>query len=278
MATEELTDEEKKAAKEIDDKAAGEKTSLEKLGDQIGNVEDLIKSQVAEKEADEEGKKEDENVIDWEKVTPEELAKSLVDGENKDKAKEFITELVESCNILPQDMYSETGEPYIDENMLKSMEESEEAGQKLMSGILYSMQEANAMNAKKDTFQMQLLVDLAKSIVGIHGEMVEMKKSMSKEEMTVIPGNDDGNALPDLEGTAAKPLSQDEGAVDGSPLYNKGAYMFALKKSFPGLYGNQEDLEKQNKYADYFSRYSVNEAIAMIPAEDANLIKGHLPN
>lgn len=281
MTTKELENEEKKAAEEIDKQAKDEKSKLDALGSDISTVKDLLKSHVEKEEEKKKEPEKDEVKIDFSEITPKDLAKSLVDGEHKDKAKEFINQLIEDCNILPQDIHFD-GKPYIDEKLMKSMEEAEEGGLSFMKAILYSMQESNERNAKKDEFQMNLLVGLSKSLIGMHDKMVEMEKSISgkgKETTDKKEEKEDELELPDLENAATDPLSKDQGMAKSTTVIDeRPAWYAALRKALPGSYGNQEELEKQAKYADWIKRYGVHEASLMIPAEDLSMIRGHLPN
>ena len=118
----ELTQEEKDAAKKLETEAAEEKTTLSGISDQLSGVEDMLKSQT-KKEEDPANPPEDE--IDFEKIkeNPEELAKAFTD--DPEGQKDFIKKFSDACGIHPRDMYDEEGNQLIDEDMAKAMVEEE---------------------------------------------------------------------------------------------------------------------------------------------------------
>ena len=272
---EELTQEEKDAAAKINEKAANEKTEMEKIGETLTGVDTLVKSLVEDKEKKEDGDGIEENQeIDFEKIVPEDLAKSFKG--DTDKAKEYISKLTEACNIMPQDMTDEDGERFIDDEMLKSLQDSEETGQRYLSGIFHAMQESNERTVKKDAVNMQLLIDLAKSVTGLHGVMGELQKSMVPVEKSVPK---EENILPLLgESAGQSPLSlQGQGAIEQSTGidYNQG--LSILKKAFPGNFGNIEESAKYEEYVDYTKKNGFEEALNIMSDDDRAVVISCIP-
>ena len=70
----ELSQEEKEVAAKLEAESGTESSAIDQIGDRLSSVETLLKSQTEEKEKVEDTPEEKE--IDFEKISPEELAKS----------------------------------------------------------------------------------------------------------------------------------------------------------------------------------------------------------
>ncbi|UCE67402.1 MAG: hypothetical protein JSU85_05140 [Candidatus Zixiibacteriota bacterium] len=247
-----MGEEEKKAADQIDNEIEKNKTSKElaDVKNQLAGLEDLLKSTMKQiSKSDEE--EETEELFDFESVSPEELAENLAKSFKSDEERtEYLVKFAEACGVMPQDMYDKEGEPYIDENMLKSINESEDKGNRLLSGIFYSMQEANDRRTKMDATILQTMSVLAKSISDIGKKIENMNKSVSEGDIEGDTGeeNKEDGQLPDLgEHAASPPLSEQESSNNGQQ-YNLTQLKKAIERSFPGNYGNTEEQAKCHKY------------------------------
>lgn len=272
---EELTEE--MAAEEIDTSIEESKTSAQSIDERLANVEALLKSQTQQEE---EGEDEDydgddepeEDDFDIDDVEPEDLAKSLVD--DPERAFDFIERLTEACNLSPYDMIDDDGDFYITEDMQKALNESQERGQRFMAGILESLQEMRERTAKKDAVILQTVSQLAKSLRETAVELGELKKSLSSstpkepEEQLKLPEVGDG--------AANDPISNPVSVGQGSEI-DYATARTALKKAFPGRYGDTGEVVKYNKYADLARKIPFDEVLASMPPEDKAMVQGCLP-
>lgn len=275
MANEELTQEEKDKAAELAAKAQAEKSANEKIAENLSAVTDLLKSAVEKKTVEKEPEKKE---IDFENMDTHEMSVSLAKSfaDDKEKAVEFIKELTEACGLNPQDMVDGDGNEYIDEEMLKSLEESQTKGEKYLAGILYSMQETNSRNAKKDEVIMHTMMNLAKSVIDINATVTELQKSFAKPEGDKSGGEPEKKEgeiqLPTLD--AGDPISEIDTAMVKS--ISKADFMKALKKSFPGKHGNTVEQEKYNSYADQANRLDPEMVIGLMDDGDRSVVEGNL--
>lgn len=247
------------AANEIDKTIAGDKRDKEisdmkdemkRFMNNLTVMESMLKStqdQLAKKET---GEVEDPPV-DFSSIDPEELAEELAKSIPDDAdRKDYIVKLCEASGVLPQDMHDEDGEPYIGEEMLKSINESEERGSRILQGILYSLQEMNERRSKMDAVQLQMLSHLNKSLTGIY-EHMNMNKSVSSDENA----EGEGDKLIEVgEGVAADPLSDQNSSSNGEKKIDLATFERVLRKSFPGSYGNMDDERKFSEYLDEVKR------------------------
>lgn len=262
-----LTQEEKDAAAELEKDSKNEKSELAKIGEGLEGVQNLLKSQVEKKE-------EPKEEIDFESISPEELAKSMIG--DKEKATDFIAKFAEYAGVSPQDMFDENDEQFITDDMRKGLEESEETGQRLMKGILYSMEESTKRTQKVNEVLFGALSILVKSIEGLTSESTkinetveEMKKSMATE----IPKSD--QEIPNLEGNADDPLSQIEHA-SGTPTLDYNTQMHVLKKSFP-MDGTIEEQSAYQTYAGMVDKeIPFDQIISKMPMAHQQVTKGNL--
>ena len=277
----ELTQEEKDAAAAIDAESAGEKTKMEKIDETLNVASELLKSVVKDKEEEAEEEKKDEE-IDYSSIDPVEMAKSLVEDEDRDKTVDFISKLAKGCNVLPQDMYSEDGEPFIDEEMMKSITESEEKGHRALSAIMYSMQESNERNAKVADINMQLMSTLTKSIQDQNAVMAEMQKSLVSPETETEdpPAAEPENPLPDQDANDKTPLSQDTAGIGMGmeKSFSEDQMLYALEKSFPGTYNNVEEQAKRFKYNKLYKDLGFETFMSQLPMDEQQKVRSNLPN
>jgi hypothetical protein len=277
MANEELTQEEKDKAAELAADAQAEKSTNEKIAADLSAVTDLLKSAV-EKKTEEKTEPEKEE-IDFENMDTHKISETLAKSfaEDKEKAVEFIKEFMGSCGLNPQDMVDGDGNEYIDEEMLKSLEESQAKGERYLAGILYSMQETNSRNAKKDEVVMHTMMNLAKAVVDINSVVTELQKSFAKPEEEggeEVEGKEkkEGLELPTLD--SDEPISELDTSMKKS--ISKAEFMKALKKSFPGKHGNSREQEKYNEYADQANRLDPEMVIGLMDDGDRSLVEGNL--
>lgn len=275
MATDELTQEEKNKAAGLKKEAEKEKNKLDEIGGQLTSISDLIKSHVDKKEKDDETELEVKE-IDFEKLNAAELAKSF--GEDTEKAKDFIKELTEACGVNPEEMYDIDGYQYIDEEMLKSLEDAQSKGENYLAGIMLAMRETNERNAIKDNVIMQTISLLTKSITEQNEIIKELQKSVKKdEEKKEGKEKKDGIEMPSLD--ADDPLSE----LNDIDLTHKSVtsedLLSALKKSFPGKHGDVEEQQKYNIYAEFAERMDVETALDWIGRKsrsDLDLVQSNL--
>jgi hypothetical protein len=266
----ELSAEEQAAADKLKAEAKEEKTKIEQIGDDLADVTTMLKSVVEKKEeADSEEKKE----IDYSAIVPEKLAKSLVESDDKEKTVDFIARLTEGCNLMPQDMIGENGEPFVNAEMMKSLEDATDEGKQFLSGILYSMQEANERTAKVNAVNMQLMSTLVKSLQGLTEGMKEMEKSFVKP---VEKKADVVAELPEFtENTSAEAISEATGDDLGAPTIHRDVAVRAIKKSFKSE--DQNEYIKQTTYCGLVATHGYEAAITKIPLDDVSIIQSNLP-
>ncbi len=274
MSKEELTADEQAAADKLKAEAKEGKTKIDQIGDDLADVSTMLKSVVDKKEKETGDEEEKKKEIDYSEIVPEDLAKSLVESDDKEKTIDFISRLTEGCNLMPQDMIGENGEPFVDAEMMKSLEDATDEGKQFMSGILYSMQEANERTAKVNAVNMQLMSTLVKSLQGQTEVMKEMEKSFASK--TVEKKADDVDKLPEFtEENAADPASEATGEDQGALTIHRDVAMRAIKKSF--VSSDTQEYIKQTEYCDLVARHGFELAITKIPLDDASIIQSNLP-
>lgn len=273
----ELSPEEKKAADEINASAAEEKTQLEKIGEDVTGVSALLKSHVEEQEKANAEPAEPEAAFDIHSVSPEDFAKSMT-GTKEEKI-DYINRLTDSCGLMPQDMIDEDGGRYFSDEMMKSLENATTEVQGFMSATMYAMQEANERTAKKDSLMFQTQIDMAKSIESLAKVVGELSEKIEKSiPTTEITPTTEKSPLPDLDGTATKPVSEQVDLGGKQSKISSEVLSKAVNSAFPGLYGDVEDLKLQAKYADWAARMTPEEAMAAMPEEHRNMVICQIPN
>ena len=271
-----LTQEEKDKAAELEAEAGKEKTAIEKVGDELGELTSLLKSQVEKKPDPDDGEVEKDEPIDFDNLDPAELAKSF--GEDKEKAKEFIAKLAEESGLNPQDMLDTEGNRYVDEDMLKSLEELEERGSRYLAGIFHAMQENNERSAKVTETTMHTMVALAKSVTDLKGVIESMQKSTTEdkggdgeegevEKDTVLPALDAEDPISDL--------NPESGMKKSIPT---GDFEDALRKSFyNGSHGNHAQEAKYHKYMDLAKMFPPEMVLSQMESDsDRDLVQAEL--
>jgi len=262
-----LTQEEKDAAAKLEAESKNEKSELAKIGEGLEGVQTLLKSQVEKKE-------EPKEEIDFANISPEDLAKSFIG--DKDKATDFIARFAEYVGVKPQDMFDENDEQFITDEMRKGLEDSEETGQRLMKGILYSMEESNKRTQKMNEVLFGTLSILGKSMSGLVDESTKMNETveeMKKSMVTKIPDGD--QELPNIEGNADDPLSKIE-HEQGSPGIDYNTSMNVLRKSYPSD-GTIEQQSLYQKYAGMIdNEIPLEQIISTMPLEQREVVKGNL--
>lgn len=278
MMADELTQEEKDKAATLEAASTEEKSQLEQIGDTVTGVSDLLKSHVDGLEKEKETPPEEEAPFDIKSVTPEEFAKSI--GGTKEEKVDYIKRLTDACSLLPQDMIDEiNGERIFTAEMLKSMEDETSAVKGFMEATMYAMQEANDRTAVKDSLMFQTQIDMAKSIEALTAVVTEQNEKLEKSlPVTKIVPAETESPLPDLEGTATQPVSEQVDLGGGQPLMTPEAMSKAIKKTFPGRYGDTVELQLQNKYIDWLSRMTPEDTLASMEPEHRDMVACQLPN
>ena len=274
MAKEELSPEEQEAADKLKAESKTEKTKIDQIGDDLSGVTEMLKSHVEKTEkAEDDGGGEEEKPIDYSAINPEELAKSLVESDDKEKTVDFISRLTEGCNLMPQDMIAEDGEPFVSAEMMKSLEEASDEGKKFLSGILYSMQEANERNSKIAAVNMQLMSTLTKSIQDQNGILSVMEKSFTAKTVETKT-TDAATELPEFTEENSNTAKSVDVADETPALVHRDVGMRAVKKSF--ISSDPAQYRKQNEYCEKISSVGFETAMNQIPVEDMNIIKANL--
>lgn len=275
MAKEALSPEEQEAADKLKAESNTEETKIDQIGKDVAGVTEMLKSHVEKTEkAEDKGDGEEEKAIDYSAINPEELAKSLVESDDKEKTVDFISRLTEGCNLMPQDMIGEDGEPFVSADMMKSLEEASDEGKKYLSGILYAMQEGNERNAKLAAVNMQMMSTLTKAIQDQNGVVADLAKSFaSKTVETKIP--DKSTELPEFTEENSNTAKSVDTADDTPALIHRDIAMRAIKKSFPSSAGTESYI-KQTTYGDLVARIGYEKAIKEIPLDDAEMIRSDL--
>lgn len=222
---EELTAEEEAKAKELEQGSKVEKTQLEKIGDDVTNLTDMVKSQSGEKEK-EDPEKKDEG-LDM-KLNAEEMAKSITEAKPEDAGK-FIKELMIHCNVGIEDIFDEDGERYFPEEFVKSLKESEDETKQLLNGVIEANKAQHERYAKAFDVMMNLTLGMTKSFGGVVSELTEMKKSLVTPDVETETEVD----IPSVGEDAAKgPKSQDTDINATIPRYTVETMVTALNKAF----------------------------------------------
>lgn len=274
---EELNQEEENAAGEIDASAAEGKTQLEQINENVTGVSDMLKSHVEGLEKTEDPPEVSEEPFDIKSVTPEDFAKSI--GGTKEEQVDYIKRLVDSCNLMPQDMIDEdSGEQIFTAEMMKSMENETSTVQGFIAGAMYALQESNERTAAKDSLMFQTLLGMSKSLADLTAVVTEqnekLEKSMPKTEITPA---DEGSPLPDLEDTATTPLSEQVNLDGMNPVMTSEILTKAVKAAFPGNFSDQAELLLQATYTDWASRMPPEDALAAMPEGHRNMVTCQIP-
>ena len=270
----ELSVEEQEAADKLKAESKTEDTKIDQIGKDVAGVTEMLKSHVEKTEkAEDDGDGEEEKPIDYSAINPEELAKSLVESDDKEKTVDFISRLTEGCNLMPQDMIGEDGEPFVSAEMMKSLEEASDEGKQYLSGILYAMQEGNERNAKLASVNMHLMSSLTKAIQDQNGVVADLAKSFaSKTVETKIP--DKTADLPEFTEENSNTAKSVDTADDTPALIHRDVGMRAVKKSF--VSSDPAQYRKQTEYCEKISSVGFETAMLQIPIEDMNIIKANL--
>ncbi len=276
---EELTQEEKDAAAKINEKAAGDKTQLEKIADNTSATTDFLKSMVKdkEKEAEEDGKKED---IDYASITPEDMAKSFAD---KDEALDFIKGFCEYADVQPVDMQHEDGSKFITEEMWKSMQEATGDDMEVKSAIMFSMAETGERSKQINSTILHSLVEFGKGMSALTAEVAELKKSLAPPSEKTGEEKEAGEIakIPNLDDAAGEPKSQHDmtKSTDASSVSGTTELIKAINSEFTGSYDTEAQL-KRSKYVSYAQKMGHETALIAIGQDspgDLALIQSRFP-
>jgi len=261
---------EEQAALELENDSNKEKSELAKIGEGLEGVQNLLKSQVEKKENP---KKE----IDFDKLSPEEIAEKMSKSfaGDKDGAVSFISSFVEHMGVNAQDMFDEEGEPFIPDDMRKSLEESSEKGERLMSALLYSQEESTKRMQKANEVLFSTLSIFGKSISGLVGESTKMNETVEEMKKSMVTGPQSEQEIPDLNGNANDPLSQIE-LESGTPKIDYTTSMNVLQKSFP----SDGTVDEQTAYQEYAgmvgNEIPLEQIIPTMPIDHQTVVKGNL--
>lgn len=255
------------AAEELKKESNKEKSELAKIGEGLEDVQTLLKSQV-------EKKVEPKEEIDFDSISPEDLAKSMIG--DKDKAADFIARFAEYAGVSPQDMFDENNEQFITDDMRKGLEDSEETGQRLMKGILYSLEESSRRNQKMNEVLFGTLSIFGKSISGLVGESTKMNETVEEMKKSMVTKTSDSEQeIPNLDGNSEDPLSKIE-QESGAPALDYKTQMGVLQKSFPSD-GTTEQQSSFQKYAAMVDKeIDFEKIISNMPTYDQQVVKGNL--
>jgi polyhydroxyalkanoate synthesis regulator phasin len=181
---------------------------------------------------------------------------------------------------MPQDMIDEEGGRYFSDDMMKSLEDATTEVQSFMAATMYAMQEANERTAVKDSLMFQTQIDMNKSIEGLTKVVSDLTEKLEKSVSTteIVPAGEEKNPLPDLDGTATNPVSEQVDLGGGKPTMTSETLSKAVTSAFPGLYGDLEDLKLQAKYADWAARMLPEDALAAMPEDHRNMVLCQIPN
>jgi len=276
--SDELTQEEKDAAANLAAESGEEKSQLEMIGENVNSVQDMLKSHVESQQAVEEPHGNPEEPFDISSVTPEDFAKSI--GGSKEEQVDYIKRLTDACSLMPQDMIDEeSGDQFFTAEMMKSMEGETSVVQGFMAGTMYAMQEANDRIAMKDSLIFQTMIDMSKSIADLTAVVAEQNEKLEKSMPTteIVPA-DEGSPLPDLDGTAANPVSEDVNLGGAQSMMTPEVMSKAIKAAFPGRYGDTVELQIQNKYIDWLSRMTPEDTLSAMQPEHRDMVTCQLPN
>ena len=275
----ELTQEEKDKAATLEAASTEEKSQLEQIGDDLTGVSDMLKSHVEGLEKTEDPPAEEEVPFDIKSVTPEDFAKSI--GGTKEEKVDYIKRLVDSCNLMPQDMVEEeNGDQFFTAEMIKSMEGETSAVQGFIAGTMYALQESNERTAAKDSLIFQTLIGMNKSLADLTAVVTEQNEKLEKSMPVaeIIPVVEEKSPLPDLDGTSTNPVSEQVDLGGGQPMMTPEAMSKAIKAAFPGRYNDTAELQIQNKYIDWLSRMTPEDALASMEPGHRDMVTCQLPN
>lgn len=256
---------EETAAAELEKDSKNEKTELGKISEGLDNVQELLKSQVEKKE-------EFEEEIDFDNISPEDLAKSFIG--DKGKATDFIARFSEYLGVTAQDMFDENDEQFITDEMRKSLDESEEKGQRLISGLLYSQEESVRRGVKRDEALFGVLSILAKSVSGLVTESTKINATVEEMKKSMVTESGE-QEIPDLKGNSDNPLSKIEHA-SGDPKLDYNSSVSILQKSFP----MDGTIEEQSAYQTYAAKLDkeipIEQIISEMPMDHKSVVNGNL--
>lgn len=264
-----LTQEEKDAAAKLEADSKNEKTELGKISEGLDNVQELLKSQVEKKE-------DPKEEIDFDAMSPEEIAEKMSKSfaGDKDKATDFIARFADYLGVNAQDMFDENGEQFLSDEMRKSLDESTEKGERFMSALLYSQEESTKRAQKSNEVLFGALSIFGKSISGLVDESTKMNETVEEMKKSMVSGSGD-QEIPGLEGNAADPLSKLE-HQSGSPELDYNTSMNVLQKSFP-IDGTLEEQKAYQIYAGKLDKeISLEQIISEMPMDHQSVTKGNL--
>lgn len=223
----ELTAEEEAKAKELEKKTNAEKTTLEKIGDDVNGITDMLKSQtVTEKEPEEKA------TIDVDTMTIEDMAKAINDSDDPEGQ---IKELIAQCNVGLENLIDTDGERHFDDEMLKSLQDSDEETKMVLNGIILAGKSQADRTAKAIGVMSNLAIGMTKALSAVTVEMTEMKKSFADapmKEKVELKKDDDDIDVPEVNAAASAPKSKDVSHGDLGPAYTDDQMRLALNKSF----------------------------------------------
>ena len=277
--TKELTQEEKDAAAKIDGAAENDKSKLDKIGEGVSAMTDLLKSQVENKEKKVEDEKKTED-IDYASITPEDMAKSFAD---KEQVVDFIKGLCEYADVQPVDMQHEDGSKLITEEMWKSMEEATGDDMSVKSAIMFSMQEAGERDVHIHSTVLHSLVEFGKGMSALTGEIAQLNKSLAPpaEKTDAEKEAEKIAKIPDLDDAAGEPKSKHDmtKSAEASSIAGTAELIKAINSEFTGSYDNEAQL-KRSKYVSYAQKMSHETALIAIGQDspgDLALIQSRFP-
>lgn len=279
MMADELTQEEKDAAEKLKSAAENDKSKLDKIGDSVNTMTDLLKSQVAAKEVESKEEKKTED-IDYASITPEDMAKSFAD---KDQVVDFIKGLCEYADVQPVDMQNEDGAKLISEEMWKSMQEATDDDMGVKSAIMFSMQEAGERNVHIHSTVLHSLVEFGKGMSALTSEISQLNKSLvpPAEKTDAEKEAENIEKIPDLDGAAGEPKSKHDltKSTEASSVAGTTELIKAINSEFTGSYDTEAQL-KRSKYVSYAQKMSHETALIAIGQDspgDLALIQNRFP-
>lgn len=239
-----MTEEEKAAAKVLQDKLDLENASKNGVLERMGNIEvmigDLAKSV---KPA------EYQTTFDYGSVVAEDLAKSM--ASDPEAQKDFLDEFISNSHIDAIDLVDEEGFNLMTEDLKKSIDDGESEGAQILGLVLKTMDENNERAAKREGVIISLMSHMAKSftetteiLTETNKELVDLKKSIGGTDLENIDGNIQNAGSSDLGGGG-------EDNIGGSVQDNTEVFS-VLKKSF--LEGKQQSEQKRYyEFTEYLS-------------------------
>lgn len=218
------------AADELNQEAGEEKTKLDQIGEDVANLTDMVKSQTG---TDEKKPDEEKPEIDVNEMTIEDMAKAISDSEDPEGQ---VKELLSQCNPGLEHLLDENGERHFDDEMLKSLQDSEDERTKVLNGIILAGKAQTERYEKAFGVMANLAVGMTKALSAVTAEMTEMKKSFAnapvKEDADLAAGEEETVVVPPVNGETSAPISKDATLDAAGPKYTDSFMLTALNKSF----------------------------------------------